>query len=447
MGTSQTSDEERLPLVEVSGINFEKWKRKRKFTFIIYIFQYFLTGVETSINLATLWIFATTLMNTDSPETFYGLINAAFYLPTILFAPVIARYADRTRKIKLCLMIGNGIVMLGGILYVIPFSPYYAVCGRFLQGFIVTMKPLMVGEIVRSYQSGEIQYKLPILTIAQHLGYSLAPVAAIFLQSINFWIGSIDITYANITGLIVFGSVMILQLLITLCVHDLSSEFDLKETEFNETDINIRSSFTSIVMLKDVFTHWQTLLMIAITLVCELPSLIRALPVFIMAVLHYSESVVNISFVCYGVISIIIALVLVTRKVSPKGSYYFGIFSLIALMIILPIMLTLSMNISNYGLNVTLLSLVVILLCFFRLGETIFTQITMAKLTRSSNQTYVESIRVIVRNIGEIIGALLTVCAMFNLLPFCLITLIITSFLVFILARKSASLINPTPVI
>ena len=71
----------------------------------------------------------------------------------------------------------------------------------------------------------------------------------------------------------------------------------------------------------------------------------------------------------------------------------------------------------------------------------------MAKLTRSSNQTYVESIRVIVRNIGDIIGALLTVFAMFNLLPFCLITLIITSLLVFILARKSASFINPTPVI
>ena len=93
---------------------------------------------------------------------------------------------------------------------------------------------------------------------------------------------------------------------------------------------------------------------------------------FIIAVLHYSESVVNISFVCYGVISIVIALVLVTRKVSQKGSYYFGIFSLIALMIILPMMLTLSMNIPNYGVNVTLLTFIVILLCFFRLGENYF---------------------------------------------------------------------------
>ena len=328
MQTSQTSDEETVPLVDIRQIDFEKWKRKRKFTFVIYIFQYVLTGVETSINLATLSIYVTALMNTDSPGTFYGLITAAFYFPTILFAPAIARYADRTRKIKLCLTIGNCIVMLGSILYVIPSSPYYAMCGRFLQGFIVTMRPLMVGEIARSYQSGEIQYKLPILTIAKHVGYSLAPVAAIFLQSINFWIGRIHITYANITGLIVLGLVIILQLLVTFCVHDLSLEFDLKQNEFNETDINKTSSSTSITTIKYIFTHWQTLLIMVITLVSELPSLIRGLPVFIMAVLHYSESVVNISFVCYGVISIIIALVLVTRKVSQEGSYYFGMFSL-----------------------------------------------------------------------------------------------------------------------
>ena len=174
MQTSQIQNEQKVPLVEQSEIDFEKWKRKRKCTFVIYIFQYFVNGVEASVTLATSWIYVTTLMNTDSPGIFYGLINAVFYLPTIIFSSAIARYADRTRKIKLCLTIGNGIVMLGSILYVIPFSPYYAVCGRFLQGFIATMNPLMVGETVRSYQSCETQYKLPILTIAQSLGHSIA---------------------------------------------------------------------------------------------------------------------------------------------------------------------------------------------------------------------------------------------------------------------------------
>ena len=435
------------PLVEESEIDFEKWKRKRKCTFVIYIFQYFLNGVENSINLATLWIYVTTIMNTDSPGIFNGVINAAFFLPTILFSSAIARYADRTRKIKLCLTIGICNVMLGHILYVIPFSPYYAVCGRFLQGFIRTMNPLMVGEIVRSYKSGETQYKVPMLTIAQSLGHSIAPVAIISLQNINFWIGSIHITYANISGLIMLGLVMILQLLVTFYAHDLSSEYDLKENEFNEADDHKNSSSTSISVLKDIFTNWQTLLMIVLTLVSVVPSLVRALPVFILEILHYSESVVNMSFAFFSAISIVIALVLVTHKVSAEGSYYLGTLSLIALMLISPIMLTLSMNFRNHGADITLLAFMIILMSLFRLGETMFAQITLAKLTRSSNQTYVESIRQIVRNIGDLIGVLSTVYYMSNLLPFCLITSIVSSLLVFILVKTSPSFINPTPVI
>ena len=76
-----------------------------------------------------------------------------------------------------------------------------------------------------------------------------------------------------------------------------------------------------------------------------------------------------------------------------------------------------------------------------------FAQITLAKLTRSSNQTYVESIRQIVRNIGDCIGVLFTVYYMSNVLPFCLIISIVSALLVFILVKTSASFINPTPVI
>ena len=187
--------------------------------------------------------------------------------------------------------------------------------------------------------------------------------------------------------------------------------------------------------------------MIVLTLVSVVPSLMRALPVFILEILHYSESVVNMSFVFFGVISIIISLVLVTQKVSPEGCYYFGTLSLLALMLISPIMLTLSINIRNHGADITLFAFMIILMSLYRLGETMFAQITLAKLTRSSNQTYVESIRQIVRNIGDCIGVLFTVYYMSNLLPFCLIISIVSLLLVFILVKTSASFLNPTPVI
>ena len=396
-----------------SKINIEQWKMKRKSTLVIYTIQYFVNGAEQSINLSTLWLYVTSSMNTNSPGTFYALINASFFLPTIIFGPALARYADRTRNVKFYLIIGNCIVMLGSILYVIPFSLYYALCGRFLQGFMIAMRPLMVGEIARSYPSSETQYNVPILVIVQLLGYSLAPVLVILLQRSNFWIGNIHITYANVTGVVILGFVILLQVLIILFAHNLSAEYDLKGNEPDEEELNRSSSSTSLGILKDIFTHRETFLVIAYTFAMELPCLLRALPVFIISIIHYEESFVNMVVGLYGAITIIISMVLITiRILSPEVSYYLGNFSLLALMFISPIMLTLSMNIPNYGVNITLLILTVALTALYYMGDNLFTQVTMIKLTRSSNQSYVESIRQIVKRIGDIIGSLIIVSAM-----------------------------------
>ena len=431
-----------------SKIDIDKWKMKRKGTFVIYTIQYFVSGAEQSINLSTLWLYVTSLMNTNSPGTFYALINASFFLPPILFGPALARYADRTRNVKFCLIIGNCIAILGNILYVIPFSPYYALCGRFLQGFMLAMRSLMTGEIARSYPSNETQYNVPILAIVELLGYSLAPALMLYLQRTNFWMGNIHITYANVTGVVILGFVILLQVLIILFAHNLSAEYDLKGNEPSGAELNRSSSSTSLSILKDIFTHRETFLVIAYTFAMELPCLLRALPVFIISILHYEESFVNMVVGLFGAITIIIAMVMITiRILSPEVSYYLGNFSLLALMFISPILLTLSMNIPNYGVNIILLILTVALTALYYLGDNLFTQVTMIKFTRSSNQCYVESIRQIVKRMGDIIGSLIIVSAMYNLLQFCLISSAVAALFIFLLARQSETLMNPTPVI
>ena len=431
-----------------SKIDIDKWKMKRKSTLVIYTIQYFVNGAEQSINISTLWLYVTSLMGTNSPGTFYALISASVFLPPILFGPLLARYADRTRNVKFCLIFGNSIAMLGSILYVIPFSPYCALCGRFLQGFMLALRSLMVGEIARSFPSSETQYYAPILSIVQLLGFSLAPALVIFLQRTNFWIGTIHITYANVTGVVILGFVILLQVLIILFAHNLSAEYDLKGNEPSEVELNRSSSSTSLGILKDIFTHRETFLMIAYTFAMELPCLLRALPVFIISIIHYEESFVNMVVGLYGAITIIISMVLITNRIiSPEVSYYLGNFSLLALMFISPIMLTLSMNIPNYGVNVTLLILTAVLKALYYLGDHLFTQVTMIKLARSSNQCYVESIRQIAKRMGNIIGSLIIVSAVYNLLQFCLILSAVAVLFIFLLARQSDTLMNPTPVI
>ena len=184
----------------VTNSDLESWKIKRKITFLVYALQYFVGGVEVSINIGTLWIYVSTLMNTDRQGLFYGLISGAVYLPTILFSAAVARWADQTRRIKFCMIIINFLSMVGSIIYIIPSSPIYASCGSFFQGFIIIARPLIVGEVARSYD--EVQHKIPLLTSAYLLGMSIAPAFAAIFSKTNFWIGNIHITYGNVSGLV-----------------------------------------------------------------------------------------------------------------------------------------------------------------------------------------------------------------------------------------------------
>ena len=83
----------------------EKWIQKRRTTFMVIKYLYFIKGVENSANIATLWIYITTLMDTKHPEVFYGLINAAYYIPALLISVAVSRWADKTRRFKLCLIV------------------------------------------------------------------------------------------------------------------------------------------------------------------------------------------------------------------------------------------------------------------------------------------------------------------------------------------------------
>ena len=104
--------------------------------------------------------------------------------------------------------------MCGNILYLIPFSPYFALCGKFLQGFLLVLSPLLVAEVARSYQSDVLQHKIAVLDGIYIFGVSIGPVIPTIFAKVDFWIGGVHIAYGNISGLIVLMLLIVLQVLV-----------------------------------------------------------------------------------------------------------------------------------------------------------------------------------------------------------------------------------------
>ena len=211
--------------------DMKKWEEKRRMTFYVFIYQTFITGVEYSIVFLTLWIYITTLVPTDHPKLFYGLVSASSMLPGFILSGVVGRWVDKTRSVRLTLIVCNTIVIIGNLLYVVYLSPWFLVVARFICGLSGTLRPVLTGEIIRSFPKREISKKLSTKSMSFFVGLILGPAMNFIFKSVNFHIGDIHMTFVNVVGFYMAGLFICADILTILFVSDLSKEYDLKAYE------------------------------------------------------------------------------------------------------------------------------------------------------------------------------------------------------------------------
>lgn len=286
------------------------WKTKRSSTYLVFMFFYFVIGLELGCINATLWIYVSTLLKTGNDKLYYGLINAAFYVPSLFFPPIVSRFVDKTRRTKLCLISILCLSLAGSILFPIYVSPLFPLVGRFLSGFTIAVSPLMLSEVARSYTSKELMQRIPLLNGSQVFGYGFGPLISIFFTKVNFWIGWIHITYANVIGPVLFLVNLALLFAVIFFSYDLSREYDMKSHtngKNKERKDYLVGSESTVDILKRIVQNTDTLLIVTISVFFGIVDqlMCRVLPVLIIDELHFSYTFLNASFIGFSVFNTI----------------------------------------------------------------------------------------------------------------------------------------------
>ena len=368
------------------------WERKRTCTAIVFALQYFIFGAEMTGNTATLWIYVTTLINTDSPALLYALINTSFFIPPMLFSTVIGRWFDKTRRVRLFLIIANFISMIGSVLYVTS-SPYLVLTGKFLQGCAMAFRPLMVGEIVRSYHSNELEHKLPVLACSQAFGTAAGPIIMTIFLHTDFRIFDMHVTYANVSGLVFLSLGIVIQVLVVFMVSDLSREFDLKQHyEYNivneeNTEENVRSLKN---VLKNIVTNIDPLFVMIYTFFTNIfiVATFLMLPIIIMRNFHYKNIMVNACLVINSIATGTLTLIVMFFKATCRQVYLCGVVGLLTLLVNAGFLFTFSFDINNTYITAPMLIVYAVLLSIHELGEIIFAQVRVWKTSEISKSKF-----------------------------------------------------------
>ena len=291
------------------------------------------------------------------------------------------------------------LVTVGYILYILPSSPFFPIFGVTLQGFAFVLKVIINSEILRVYKNDEIPGKLFVLMFAYGFGETIGPIIVKLLDKVDFWVGSLHIMYFTMPCLILLIFSIIKLILMYFFVHDISREHELNvnETEAEETgtsEITISMSWWD--KLISTFGIDAILLLVQQFYTGLLTSIYPRLIPFIMDTLRYNNLAVDSCFIGASVSIMVISFIAKKARPSSLGIYYCGILSLLSLMIGNIVLIIIPKDLNHV---VNWILIVVFLTCYSLtwISDQIFITFTLGNLFDSSNQSFVDSIRMVVR--------------------------------------------------
>ena len=215
--------------LKITDEAFKQWKKKRTSTFLVYCLVYLLHGMYAAFMNATIWVYVTRQIVNHNPYLVFGIINAISFLPSIILNPLVAYFGDKYRRPKMLLYLTNILVIFGSVLYMIYFSVWYPIIGTFLLGCRSSLRPVLVGEIARSYSPDELVKKLPLFSNFIYVGLCPTSIILIFFEKVDINIDGLHIQYGNICPLFLIALAVIIQVLAVFYVHDLSKEYVLNK--------------------------------------------------------------------------------------------------------------------------------------------------------------------------------------------------------------------------
>ena len=332
------------------------------------------------------------------------------------------------------------------------YSAWYPITGTCLLGFRFSIRPILVGEIARSYSPDELVKKLPLFSNFFYVGLCPTSIILIFFGKIDINVGGLHIQYGNISSIFLIALAMI-QVLAVFYVHDLSKEYDLKQEEVEKVEnSHARKSLLKektpnhVEKLQRLFTSFDVVLSYCLALIFGYAevSMLKYIPIVILAKLGYSITVLNIGLFLQSLMSIGVIVVIVRVSINSKTAYYICIVAFLA-MIIMGFVFMLMKPTNTYTINWILAMLVYILFSVFYLAEDVFLLCITAKLVKSDIQSFAESFRMSCRSLALMLAGLSIDMIVHYYSIFYLTLSVVTLILLGLMVYRKATLQNPVP--
>ena len=430
------------------------WKVKRTKTCVGFIIENICLGMEYSLTFSTLWLYLEDLIKTEEKRFFYSLVSSVFIISQVAGAMIFGKITDKYRNVRMMFTFANALIIIGNVLYVVPFTPWFLVAGRSLSGFGAGVRVVTTSELARSFPREMLSSIFSLIGMTNGLGFVLGPVINFPFLKMDIWLYNVHVTYANVPGLYLAAIFALVQICNCFLIHDLSKEYDLKASQTdknnekevlideNRTQLKQNCTDTSITSIsKQIFLHIDIVLILLLSFGFMYSVVLFNLwqSMVIVKLLHWGPLEINIILLVNGISEFLLFMLLLKFPLNGMSMVYTSWLCALSLTGINLMLIAFKLYNLSLFLNITMWTLYSIFFAIVIIMEEIFLIGTLAKMSETGVQAFAESIRLVFSRIGALI-ALLTASITFQDIEYECAVLAILSGLAFCLLiwrRKS----------
>lgn len=447
---------------------FENWKKKRRTTFLSFCLLTCCLGSEYSVIIPSLWFYVTDITKSAHSKVYYGFTLSIYYISAIIGSFVITKHVDKTRNIRKTILTLISCEIIGNVLYSIPLSPLFLLCGRFIQGLGDVNMSIMTAEIARSYSEKEVTSKIAVMVACFSTTFVMAPGLNIVFKLIDVNIKGFRVYYGNLPGLFMIVMFVFAWLIEYAFAYDLSKEFDLKQNKTSLDRLSDSDSETNILLrnerdyydeqlkeqnFQQIDTHpisllsyfdFNFLVSLGFFMSFSMVGLMDvSMPILAAEDFHFTSQTTGMLFLLTGAVFIIV-LAIVKYLSKHIAEYYLlhvglGVF-------VASIVLLLLVNMArrwNFNVGIVVFCSYVVILGTCSCVEQVILRSLLCKLIPSSCQTLAEGLRRSASSFACITSSLLFPFLLNYIKVVCYVTLVLVVAACILLRYRKNSLLNP----
>ena len=445
------SDSEFEEEVSFYGHEYLEWAERRKHACLSYSIFEFSLGMEHAMIFITLWMYILNLVHTDHPVLFYCLVSTADFVAGLIAGEIFVRMFDNCGRIWSVGQICSGLLVLGNLVYALPYSPLLLLLGRFIAGLGSGMRPILYSEVQRLFNERRARRQTSTMVMCYSLGVLCGPVINFLFVSIDFTVGTLHVTYANMPGFFLAIVALINQIILFFKSTDLSEEFktlaegdELSISSSKKSKSQVADSMSVETVVYKSMTHLDTCLIVVSTFFFGFTSVASEMwiPMVVVSEIGWGIKAMNLVALGSGAMSLLLLVLLIWMPFSQRDSYKIYMFVIGTIVVVLAILLGLKHEHGNQVAVGFLLFVYSILYSFVMYLE-VFPLATIIKLVPSAGREHVQTLRLTAMRTGMTIG-LMTAAFMFNLFHIFVPIAIALSFVIFIgLLVRQEVMMNP----